>query len=302
MKGVDLILTADWHIRDDTPECRTDDFMAAQAAKFDFLWQMQENYQCPVLVAGDVFNHWKPSPQLLSWAFLHIPKETYAIPGNHDLSAHSLENINKSGINTLAAGDAISLFSKGHGLRKSVEDIRIYGFPFGSYLTNIKRSTKFRNVALIHTLVYQGKEPFPGASEVGNTAKRLCKELDGFDLIVTGDNHQTIVEKIGDTLLINAGSLMRTTASQIDHKPCIFLWNAEYNTADRVYLSINEGAVSREHLELEKEKEERTSVFIEKLNSNIELSNSFKDNMKNYLNKNKVKKPVTSIIWEAIDG
>ena len=301
----DLIISADWHIREDQPVCRVDNFIKAQTKKWAFIKWLQEEHECPIIVAGDIFNHWKPSPKLLSWAFENIPDYVIAIPGNHDLPAHNLANIDKSGIHTLASGGKIDLLTKGHGIRKKITtpngfEIEIFGFPFGTPLRNIKTSNSYQ-IAVIHSFVYQGKESFPGAALVGDTASSLCKSLNGFDLIITGDNHQTITAQVKDTILVNAGSITRTTASQTKHKPCVFLWYAETHTIEQVFLPIEEDVISREHIEAEEQKKERTSVFIQRLSEDIEISNSFKHNMKMYLSKNKVSKDIKNLIWEACE-
>jgi len=302
MKQADAILSADWHIRDTIPECRSDDFLTAQYDKFEFLSELQILHNCPVLVAGDVYDYWKPTPELLSWSFDMIPSNTYTIPGNHDLQAHSLKNIGRSGAHALAAGRGLQLFSKGHGLRKCYKNLQMFGFPFGVKLRPCKPDSKWFRIAIVHKFIYKGKEPFPGAAEVGSTAKTLLKKMSGYDLILTGDNHQTFTATLDDALLVNPGSFMRTTATQIDHKPCVFLWYAAENRVEKVFLPAKEGVITREHLDVVNERKERESVFIEKLNSDVELSHSFTQNMKGYLSANHVDESVKEMIWESMDA
>ena len=51
--------------------------------------------------------------------------------------------------------------------------------------------------------------------------------------MVSGDNHQSFVEKYKDQLLVNPGSIMRSTIAQFDHKPKIYLWSSEDNEIKR---------------------------------------------------------------------
>ncbi|KKL99820.1 hypothetical protein LCGC14_1810530, partial [marine sediment metagenome] len=82
----DLILTSDWHLREDTPICRTDDFWSAQWNKVDQVMALQSKYDCPILHAGDLFHHWKPSPYLLSETIDHLQgSRFYTVYGQHDL-------------------------------------------------------------------------------------------------------------------------------------------------------------------------------------------------------------------------
>ena len=65
-KSADAILTADIHLTDKTPVSRTDDYIQAQERKLKFLAGLsQENDNCLILCAGDVFDHWKASPFML---------------------------------------------------------------------------------------------------------------------------------------------------------------------------------------------------------------------------------------------
>lgn len=296
----DAILCSDLHIRDSIPECRTDDFMKTQEVKYEFLRELQHKHgNIPILVAGDVFHHWKPSPFLISWALQHLPDQTITIAGQHDLPNHNLDNINKSGIYTLWKAGKIEVLNNNQIM---VNGFGIWGFPWNIDLTGVAklRNCDYYKIALIHHLVYKDKEPFPGAAKVGGTGKSILKQMPGFDLVVSGDNHQTFTATYGDQLLVNPGSFMRTTAAQADHKPCVFLWYAKTNEVEQVFLPINKNAVSREHIEVKEHKDERIEAFVSKLKSDVELGISYSENMKLYIAKNKISKEVQTEIWEAL--
>lgn len=301
MKHVDLILSADIHLRDTCPEARVDDFFEAQSKKHAFLRELQEKYDAPILVAGDLFHHWKPSPFLLGYSLRILADNMVVTPGQHDLPAHSLENIERSGIHVLGESGKITLLSPDRGLKHVERDIEIHSFPWGVELKNTKRTSRVK-VALVHKLVYKGAEPFPGAEKEGGTAKQIIKQLSGFDLVVTGDNHVTFSERVGDTLLVNPGSFMRTTATQFDHKPCVFLYNAKHNEVEQVFLPISKKAVSREHIEEREERDERLEAFVSRLSDDVEIGLSFEENMRLYIAKNrkKINNNVQAIIWETM--
>ena len=54
-KTPSAILTADIHLRDDIPICRTDDYWRSMWQKVKFISKLQKQYQVPVLDAGDLF-------------------------------------------------------------------------------------------------------------------------------------------------------------------------------------------------------------------------------------------------------
>jgi DNA repair exonuclease SbcCD nuclease subunit len=308
MKQPDAILCTDLHIRETTPECRLDDFMKTQTRKHKWLRELQEKHNAPILVAGDVFNYWKPSPWLLSWTLRNLSDGIIAIPGQHDLPAHNLENIEKSGIQVLYDAGKIRLLTEPsvwplhlNGLHPNYKGINsgICGFPWGTEIGGISPLYDYM-LAIIHYGVYQRTPHYPGAENTGGTARSIIKKMPGFNLIVSGDNHLTFTERTREQLLVNPGSFMRTTAAQADHKPCVFLWYAEANTVEQVFVPIEDGVISREHIDKVEERDERLEAFISKLDHNIEITISFQENMRNYLAKNKISKSVSDIIWESM--
>ena len=118
------------------------------------------------------------------------------------------------------------------------------------------------------------------------------------DLIVCGHNHKTFTARRGKRLLINPGSLTRHKADQMDHKPCVFLWNAESNDFKIHYLKIKKDVISREHLDIKSEKENRLNAFIEKLSKGWDVSLSFQDNMEKAIKENKIPKKIQEIIYD----
>ena len=148
-----MILTSDWNLREDQPICRTDDFWKAQWNKVIEISKLQEKYNCPVLHAGDLFHHWKPSPWLLSFAIAELPKQFYTVFGQHDLPQHNLELSNKSGINTLVQAGVLSVI-KGGSWGEEPEKEMIY-----------PKQRKW--IGVWHKFVWDGKKiPWPGCDEM----------------------------------------------------------------------------------------------------------------------------------------
>ena len=93
------ILTADWHIRPDTPVCRTDDFFLAMSNKLDFILNLSKENDCPILLAGDIgkrpLNNGWPT-WLIQWAIEKFKgSNIIAIPGQHDLPGHRIDLFKK---------------------------------------------------------------------------------------------------------------------------------------------------------------------------------------------------------------
>ncbi len=295
------ILTSDWHLREDIPECRrkAGGYWEAQEKKIKFINGLQIQYNCPVLVAGDVFNEGRSSPYLLQQAIKMMPEKTWAIYGQHDLFFHNLKLAYKSNMSVVEAAGKIQVLPFDNTFEHLIDDVQIVGFHWEMPLSEISPLMS-RAIALCHTLAYDRKRPFPNAPSEGN-ALSIMKKLKGYDLIITGDNHIPFTVKKDNQLLVNPGSLMRMSTNQADHKPRVYLWYAENNTVEAVYLPIKKGVVSREHIDTVKKKDKRMDTFIKKLDDGFEIGSSFKENLKRHFAKNKTKKEIKEIVWEAVE-
>lgn len=295
------ILTSDLHIRSDKPECRTDDFLQTQREKWQFIKSLQEKYKCPILSGGDVFHIHNPTLELvsevISW---DIPFVTVA--GQHDLPNHNMKNYKRSGLNVLEQAGIAKVVGQEKGTFEN-DDIVVHGFNWNEEpcpLTDKEEGKVY--IALIHHFVYKDKNQFVGAEEIGSSAKRMMKKLKGYDVIVSGDNHQHFIEKSDNQVLINCGSLTRQSADQIDYKPAVWLLLRDTLKLVPMYLPIKQENCTRNHLKASTEKEARISAFVEKLNDEIEVSLSFEKTVEELLVKNKVRVETKEIIEEAIYG
>ena len=301
---VDAILISDLHLTDKTPVSRMDDYIEAQKRKLEFLKKLsKENNNCPILCAGDVFDHWKASPWLCSLAYKYLPEPFICIPGQHDLPGHSLGEFSKSGLGLLyAVGKArvfqnTSVFQTNNGLY-------VFGVPFGRLEDfnpgEIRLPSPGRTILMLHNLVWPDKRP--SWSKYTYTADELLDRFkDNFDVILTGDNHQSFVRQKDGSILVNPGSMMRITADQVDHQPKCYLYYTETNTVKPINLPIQEGVISTEHIEQKREKDERIAAYIERMNQDWEISLSFRRNLEVFFEENNVPKKVREIIWKAME-
>jgi len=280
------ILTADWHLREDVPICRKDDFLQEQSNKLTQIRKLQEKYNCPVLHAGDLFHHWKPSPSLLSLALEHLPNKMFVVYGNHDLPQHNLDLSYKSGVYTLSLAEALTVLSETHWGEEPEEGSIV--FPGKA------------KAAIWHVMTYSGQAPFPGCSDL--PAEDLLLKYRNYDLILTGHNHKPFVEQTHDRILVNPGSLTRQTADET-HDPVVYLWYAENNTVRPVNLSDQPAGnvITREHIERQEDKQKRFEALINKLNGPAEEI-SFKSNLERHFSRHKTPKSVRNYIWEKYEG
>lgn len=306
MKNVSAIITSDWHLRLDTPVCRTDDYVQAQSNKVEFINSLQWKLRVPILNGGDIFNSHRPPLRLLSWALgsLMCSPGMFSIPGNHDLPQHNLDQIESSGFGILQAA---GLMQYARDDRTEFEDFVLYYVPWGVKAPTRPRGVgkgkkKKRSVLLVHDMIYVGEPPWPGAENTSSPALQYLRKHQ-FDLIVSGHNHQTFVEEHEGRKLVNPGSLMRMTVAQVDHRPSVFLWNAETNDVESVPVPTQDGVVDTSHI-AEKEDRERkrkeVEAFVASLRDDVELHISFERNLEEYIRANGIIPPVQREIWEAV--
>ncbi len=287
-----LILTGDWHLRESIPVCRTDDFWKAQWNKVQQIKELQEKYDCPVIHSGDLFDHWKPSPYLLTMAISCLPNEFLTVYGNHDLPQHNLDLAIKCGINVLLQANALKIYDHTHWGQELEQSSDLY---------EISGATKTisREIAVWHVMTYQGKAPWPGCTDL--TAKQILEKHPQYNLIVTGHNHKSFVEELDGRILVNPGSLTRQTADQEDHQPCVWLWYADTNTVTPHYLKYEKNVISREHIDKIDARNERLDAFVQTLSNEWEEGISFEENLERFFTVNKVRKSVVDIVRKAVE-
>ena len=300
MKKADAICVADVELRMYAPICRTDDYWKTVKRKIAWLRELQRKHDgCPILSGGDLFEkRYKthPNHELVGWAIENRPRPWFDTPGNHDLPGKSIDNYNRSAMAVLEKAGGISV-AYPLPIRTPIETT-IYAFPWDVEIKQPNLLPPGRNIALIHTLVYKNELPFPGA--VGHSAQEIMDLLPDFDLIVTGDNHQTFTLQDGDRVLVNPGSFKRDDADQIDHRPCAFLWYADTNTIEPIYVPIRQGVISREHIDTATARENRLDAFVEKLGAQVNHGVDFLKNLEVAV----AKQPqiIKDKVWKYVEG
>jgi len=277
-----FILTSDWHLREDAPTCFTGDWHQEQWKAVEVIRSIQAKYKCPILHAGDLFHNWKASPGLLTQAILLLPDQFYTVYGQHDLPQHNWELRSKSGLRTLEAAARLTVLPGYHYGQEIYTGANTYG-PFGKVL-------------VWHHMTYINI-PFPGAT-VGQ-AQGILMKYPQFNLILTGDNHQSFTTSHEGRVLVNPGPITRQKADQINFKPRVALY-FEGGTIEWYYLPMQEGVISREHLDVTEQRDNRISAFISKLDDEWETELSFEDNLERFKNKNDINPKVMELVYKAI--
>ncbi len=291
-----FLACADLHLRDDTPICRTDDYQKAQMGKFRMMCNYAREFGVPILIAGDIFDNWKPShrlvAQVINWT---TGLMVIAVPGQHDLPQHNLQLLDKSGLGVLEA-HGWHVLRGGGGGRELIPGLLIEGYSFGEEPQKYIKA----DVILWHTMNYPGKPPYPGC-EAPHCSK-LVDRFPNVKLIITGDNHETFTFTRNETVrIINPGAMMRATADQVDHEPVFFTVD-KHLSCQRVKFPIEQGVISDRHLVRAKKRDEKMESFITSITKSTEISLSFESNMEKYFEKNKTDAAVKTMVLKSMEG
>jgi len=267
----DLIVAGDLHAGNLKPECRDDDYLDTLCDKLEQIAKLRRLYGCPVVFPGDVFDNWNQNTTLLNRVMRAWPTGiVLGVPGQHDLPQHNVELQEKTAFENLVLNGRLRDVAK---CPFDYTGIFICGAAWGTQPPPYPED----NVGVLVWHVTTWEKPFAPGQKPGE-ATRLLKANKGWDLIVTGDNHQTFECQDGNRQLLNAGSVMRMRSDQIDHRPCVYLWRRDGKWEKR-YLTIDPQVVTRDTVEREKAKERRVSAFVEKLAGDGEVALSFDDNV-----------------------
>jgi len=284
--GTKVILTADYHLRENAPACRLDDFEKAQWAKLDFISELQRKYDCPIWHSGDFFDHWKPSPSLLAKTIQHLPKQFHTIYGNHDLPQHSMELKDKCGVYVLEQAGVLSIIDSNHwGLPFN----KFYGFTYNG-----------QRVLVWHVMTYQGKTPYPGCTD--SPAMSLIRKNKDFDLILTGHNHQQFIEECEGRLLINPGCITRQESDMQGFEPHVILWDSADNTYETIPIPHEKGVVTvPKNVQDVQARNKRIDAFVTTLQSDWDNGVDFEKNIERALEANEISEETKKIVYKSLD-
>jgi len=268
------------------------------------------NNDCPVLCAGDIFHRWNSPPELINFAIENLPDNFYAIPGQHDLPLHNYDDIKRSAYWTLVKSGNIN-YMHPDTPTKTEDDTKkqsmiSFGYPYGHKIKSVKhRTDDYILIALIHEYCWIKGTSYPNAPKE-NMLRLQGKNIInnrhlGYDVIVYGDNHIDFSTKIGKTEIWNCGSLMRRNADQLEYAPKVGLLLADgsitphyLDTSQDKYLDL-QSASSGNVNDLD------MKAFIVELEKLGDTKLDFTEAMKQYLQKNKIAKPVQNIIMKGME-
>ncbi len=239
------LLGSDLHLSHECPVARMceADWYTAMHRVLDFLACAQQEWNVPLILAGDIFHHYREPPQLINFAIDNFPKHVYAIPGQHDLPFHNIDQITKSAYHTLCQTNVIqNIPSNQSRVSMMSEGTRLFmhGFPWGAelrpYHQTLGDDSNTFHLAVVHHYIWERGHTHPGVTEETHV-DTLRKKLKGFNAAVFGDNHSRFIsEGVGlYPKIINNGCLMRRRIDEAGWSPMATLL---YNDGTHMDVAI----------------------------------------------------------------
>lgn len=311
-KDVIAILTADWHFSEKPPIYRSaePDWYAAMERPFNEVQDLAKKYVCPILVAGDIFDKWNVSSELLNWFHRGVRKNVhiFATPGQHDLPHHSLQEFSKSALCTLDHMKSVATY-----LANDIAHLyalKIWWFPFGVPLgTPTSLDPDVINLAIIHKYVWIKECKYPQASKKDELNYRHLRKhcqngkLYGFDVIAYGDNHIGFTTKVANTTIFNCGTLMRRRTDET-RPPQVGLLRRDGSVKTHCLDTKKDKYLRKEKArDLEKLSEQELDMteLAEELAKLGVSAFDFTDAVERFCKKHSISKSISSIIREAME-
>lgn len=230
------ILCADIHARSSRPQYRVDNFCETAFKKIKFIVWCANKANAHIIIAGDIFENIKIGTRYINRLIRILKKcrnKIYAVPGQHDMEMHGDDLMPSPFLTLVEAGVIIDVSGK-------VVD-NVCGIKWsGNYW--IPKSINSEMVMVVHHTITPEKPPFFLADDA-LSAEELMNKLSPFNYIVCGDYHSPHIKTRKNVygekqLLVNCGSLTRSSKDQYDYRPQIYLLNTSNGRLQTIKVPI----------------------------------------------------------------
>jgi DNA repair exonuclease SbcCD nuclease subunit len=207
---------ADTHFRINAPENRVDNCALTLKRKFAWTLKTAKEKDADILAAGDIFETaFQPYRLVRDYVEMlqRYSVRFMAVFGQHDLKYHSYKSKDDTPLSVLLT--AIKSHDFTDTPYKVHDKVAIHGCSWGQPMP-VPIPGIF-NILLIHTMVTESGALWPGHADFV-TGTDLIK-TSGFNITLSGDNHQSFMTERNGAFLFNTGSLLRSSIAQYDHQP-----------------------------------------------------------------------------------
>lgn len=266
----------------------------------------------PVLFAGDLFDKWNCTPELISFAINAIPRgRLLAIPGQHDIPHHDAALLPKSAFYTLVTGHIIKHASAAPALTWAIEDddngyadeVYFAPVPWGVAIPKPEPRRNALKIAMVHRYVWCRGWTSGGYAPPSDEIRR--EDFEGWDVVICGDNHNPFVYncKNDGPVIVNCGCMIRRKSDEIMYQPRITVIYASGHT-EPVFIPTGIDFMERvdnEAAELPEIDDESIRQAIHELTKLGRETADFARAVRRFLNQENVAKNVAKVILEALE-
>jgi predicted phosphodiesterase len=297
-----LLLLGDGHQTARRPRSRVDDYIQAQRDKRAWIRDFAlDQHVGAIIWPGDILDrptepHWLTNEMILDYKNATFPIPNLIVLGQHDLIHHNMNNMMRTATGALLASGAMTLLTD---KPYKMGEVHFYGCSWKQQIPEIE-DPKAYNVLVMHRMMVKDKKAWEFQEEYYQTTYALAKN--DFKLIVTGDNHATFTDSSRTKWLVNAGSLMRSTKAQTEHRPCVFVCDTEDMCIYQHFIPCAPASevfdVDIEETDVNTNKE--LEAFIAGLEDTSDMGLDFVKNLQMALEENPVSKGVKTILEDVI--
>jgi len=293
-----ILCTGDWHIRASAPQYRTDDYYNVQKEKILWLLDLAYRENCSlILQPGDFFDsHTVPNHVVADYIGLTTLNKyniiIHTIFGQHDMRYRRKEN---TALGILIACKAVTVENTLY------PGVIIYHCGWEEEIPKPSGHGKNINILLIHKMIVQDSPLWHG-QEGYITADNFLRNHPEYDLVVSGDNHSSFLVNTNGQTLINCGSLMRSTISQVEHRPVVYIYDTKSMKITKHFIPIKpiNSVMNLDLVEETKERNLKLEAFMERLDRNNNTVLDFEENTLQLLKNKEIKSEVEGLVKEIL--
>lgn len=290
------IFGGDIHLSDNPPIARIDeDWYEAMARPLREIKALKKKHDCPAFCTGDIMHTWnKTSSKLINFAIEEFPFD-YAVPGNHDLPYHNIEEIDKSPYHTLELAGVIKTIKEPLEFDKFI----VYGVAWGQEPVRPIHNPLLLNVALIHAYIWKPGYGFPGAPERA-LLDRWCNALRDYHFAAFGDNHKGFMHVENDLTILNCGGFYRRSIDQRDYRPHVGLLY-ESGAVELHYLDCSQDKMTEDTHLVEIESYAELDQFMDYIDQEEDNIYDFEEAVEAYVLQKELEQPVKDQIRRMLN-
>lgn len=302
------VVCSDMHLSHKAPIARSTepDWYEAMARTLYQLQDLCEEHDCPLIIAGDIFDKWNSPAELINFAMDMLPNKVYAVPGQHDMPYHNGSELEKSAYTTLVKANKIQDITKYDDGIELDDGFYIHGFGWGADVEPLPRwALDEPHIAIIHSYIWDNiGHSYPGADKSKHIGK-WEKKIQGYHSAFFGDNHKgfyyNMVRQEEDCHIMNCGTLMRRKVDEINYEPTVGLLY-RFGNFTRYKLDCSQDKfIDLEQAMSMVERGVELGDFLGELASLGEGGINFFEAVKQFLNDNGISKRIRRRVLQALE-